>query len=224
MHGSVASCIRPPSTPPPSGPLSALPGPTCLPCNSTVLGENAALTLASPTCVSKAGWGGFQCTGVTFRAVSVRPRVQNVFRKKALGPVRVTRFDSGVVLNGDDSDIFYARTYGSVGAFPDMCPDVMPNGRYRFLTAVGFEHEVFFTNSLPSLMELRYFSFSDAESILMRLFVVDPNALDVFTGTAKVNASTNARPTLTDPAGTNQLDPQSTLCRAGAGVNVGLGV
>ena len=175
-----------------------------------MLGENAALTLASPTCVSKSGWGGFQCFGVTFRAVSVRPRAGG---KAALGPIRITRYDSGVVLNGDKSDIFYSRTYASVGAFADACPDMMPIGRYRFLTAVGFEHEVFFTNSMPSLLELRYSSVSNTESILLRLFVVDPNALDVFTGSTKVLASTTARPTLSDPAGTNQLDPQSaSLC------------
>jgi hypothetical protein len=176
---------------------------------STVLGDNAVLTMASPTCTSMEAWGGYQCFGVTYRPVHVQSIVENSKTKKALGPIRITRFDSGVTLNGDDSDIFYARTYGSVGAFADMCPDVMPNGKYRFLTAVGYEHEVIFVNSLPARMAMRYFSTSPTEAILVRLFVADPMALDVFTGPVKVNASTDARPTLADPAGTNQLNPQS---------------
>ncbi len=188
------------------GSISGTPG-------STVLGENAPLALSSPTCASKLEWGGFVCTGVTFRAISVQPRVFTT-SKKALGPVRITRFDADAVLTGDDADtsnIFYARTYGSVGAFMDPCPDVVPNGRYRFLVAVGFEHELVFTNSLPARLELRFFSPSPAEAVVMRMFVADPMALDVFVEGTKVPSSGELRPNLTHVAGTNQLHPQSTL-------------
>ncbi len=42
----------------------------------------------------------------------------------------------------------------------------------------------------------------------MRLFVVDPLALDVFLGDVKVNATIGDRPTIASPMATNQLDPQ----------------
>ena len=56
--------------------------------------------------------------------------------------MRVTRFDQSVALQGDSSDMFYGRTYGSVGDFMDPCPLITPSGRYRFLVASGYEHEV----------------------------------------------------------------------------------
>ncbi len=183
------------------------------PLDRTILGEYAPMTFPTPQCISKLEWGGFICYDAVFRALTVRPRVENVMTKKALGPIRVSRFDGTTYTVGDESDIFYDRTYGAVGAFPDMCPLVLPNGRYRLLMAVGYEHEIFFTNTLPSRLELRFFSPSAAESILMRLFVPDPFALDVFTGTVKHNASTTLRPTLRNAAGTNQLDPQRVYLR-----------
>ena len=179
-------------------------------CDSTVLGDNPTLTLPSPTCISKAEWGGFICFGVTYRAVYVQSEVAHMTNKKQLGPVRITRYDSTVTLQGDSSDIFYGRTYGSVGAFPDMCPDVMPEGRYRYLVALGYEHEVFFTNSLPDQIVFAFFSNSVQEAILMRLFVINPFALDVYRGTTLVPASTTVRPTVNSTAGANQFNPQST--------------
>jgi hypothetical protein len=119
------------------------------------------------------------------------------------------------------SNVFAARTYASVGAYPDGCPNVMPNGVYRFLVVAGHEHEVVLTNSLPSRMELRFFSASAAEAVLLRLFVEDPMALDVFAGGAgRVNASTGLRPTLLDPSGTNQV---RDLCALGGGWRTALG-
>ncbi len=166
------------------------------------------MTMQSPTCFSKAEWGGFICIGVVYRSIYVQSLAANQMTKKAIGPIRVTRFDSSVTLVGDQSDIFYGRTYGSVGAFADMCPVIMPNGRYRFLVAVGFEHEVIVTNSLPSRVLFRYFSPLASDSILMRLFIIDPFALEVAAEGVIVPASSTDRPLLTDASGTNQFHPQ----------------
>ena len=57
-------------------------------------------------------------------------------------------------------------------------------------------------------MEFKFFSPSVDESWLVRLFVVDPLALDVFNGDVKVNATIGDRPTIASPLATNQLDPQ----------------
>jgi hypothetical protein len=90
-----------------------------------------------------------------------------------------------------------------------MCPDVMPNGRYRFLVAVGYEHEVVFTNSLPSQLLVQMHSPFEAEAVLMRLFVIDPFSLDVYADGHKVPASATDRPTLMSITGANQFNPQS---------------
>ena len=114
--------------------------------------------------------------------------------------------------SGDSSDIFYGHTYGSVGAFPDMCPDIMPNGRYRYLVALGYEHEVMFTNSLPDQVMFQMYSPLPSDVILMRLFVINPFSLDVYDNGAKIAASATDRPTLNSTSGANQFNPQSA-CR-----------
>ena len=81
--------------------------------------------------------------------------------------------------------------------------------KYRFLVYPSFEHQIIVTNSLPNRLEFKFFSRIPSESWLMRLFVVDPTALDVFAGQTKVNASITARPTAADVDGTNQFDPQA---------------
>lgn len=48
----------------------------CTP-RSTILGEYAPLAMSSSVCANKVSWGGFICTGVTYRAVSLRPRSPN---------------------------------------------------------------------------------------------------------------------------------------------------
>ena len=58
------------------------------------------------------------------------------------------------------------------------------------------------------MLQLKYASSAPSEAILLQLFVIDPMALDVFTGPALVPASTTARPTLSDVSGFNQFDPQ----------------
>ena len=93
---------------------------------------------------------------------------------------------------------------------------ILPNGRYRFLVVSGYEHEIFFTNSLPSQVLFRYFSSDPTDSFLMRLFVINPFALDVFDDGVKVNASATARPLINSTSGANQFDPQSE-CPASAG-------
>ncbi len=80
--------------------------------------------------------------------------------------------------------------------------------KFRFLVHPGFEHEIIVSNSLPSRLEFRFFSRYQLESWLMRLFIVDPMALDVFAGPTKIAANATARPLLVDPDGTNQFDPQ----------------
>jgi hypothetical protein len=55
------------------------------PMGSTILGEYAPLAMSSSVCANKVSWGGFICTGVTYRAVSLRPRSPNQAIQKVRG-------------------------------------------------------------------------------------------------------------------------------------------
>ena len=72
--------------------------------------------------------------------------------------------------------------------------------------------QVAFTNSLPPQLLLRYFGVGVSDSMLLRLFVVNPFSLDVYDEGVKVNASSAVRPQLTSPSGFNQFNPQSEYC------------
>jgi hypothetical protein len=118
------------------------------------------------------------CAAPCERLTAVQPNVQTT---KAMGPIRITRVDPW-------EPALRNRTYGVNGPFMDPCPEIVPSQRiFRFLTYPGFEHEVIITNSLPKFMEWRFFSPAPTESWLLRLFVVDPLAMDVFLADTKVN-------------------------------------
>lgn len=167
--------------------------------NSTVFGENPALAFSSPKCTSRLLWGAMQCAGVPMRAVSLSAIVDQGIAL-ALGPIHIRRIDAknpGAV-----------RRYFSHGSYADMCAMVLPVSRFRFLMVPGYEHELITTNTLPGRSQFRLWSPNPSESILMQLFMEAPSVINMFVDGTQVAGSTMDVPTLADPAGSNQLNPQ----------------
>ena len=167
--------------------------------NSMVLGENAPLVFSYPKCDSVFAWGAFQCTDTVMR-MTMLSVLQGDPNAQTLGPVTISRIDPdapGAV-----------RKYFSHGDYKDMCPDIMPGLRFRWLTSPGYEHEIMTTNTLPDRTRFQFFSADESESVLVKLFMEKPLVIDMFVDGEAVPGSTDAVPTLVDAAGSNQLNPQ----------------
>jgi hypothetical protein len=167
--------------------------------NSVVIGENPALSFPSPVCTSVLEWGGLMCRGIKMRAATLSSQKEDA-TKKVMSTIQISRVDP---LNPSAF-----RKYFAHGPYKDMCPDIMPDNRFRFLLVPGYEHEVIATNMLPDRFRFNFWSENTSESVLMKVFMGKPQLIDMFVDGGRVERSTGDVPTLADPAGTNLLNPQ----------------
>lgn len=137
----------------------------------------------------------------TLTALSTDPTARN------LGPIQVTR--------QDPNDPTNTRTYYSRGGYFDPCPDTEPALKFRFMVTVGYEHYIQPTDLLPDQTLWQFWSSDPTESVLMQVFMQQPYVTHLLMGpldsAVQVQEDINNTPVITDPAGTNQLDPQGTL-------------
>jgi hypothetical protein len=117
---------------------------------------------------------------------------------------------------------FWSRNANEVGVSLVSTPHHRCGYQSSLLRAAKSTHHLL--ESLPSflshpcgsvcLAQLVVHGCDGVQSVLIRLFMINPNSIDVYVRDVVVPASSEERPTLADPAGTNQLHPQSQCCAA----------
>ena len=173
--------------------------------NSTVLGSNPTLAFASPKCTNVFEWAGYACPGVRMRSMTLVGESHDS-TARVMGTIRFIRYE-------DKNDRKKTRTYFAHGPYKDMCPDIMPSLTYQFLMAPGYEYEMATTVTMPDRARVQFWSNDPSEAIMVNLFQEKPLVVNVFVDGVLVPASTVDQPTIKDPAGTNQLNPQGTPTR-----------
>eukprot|EP00638_Chattonella_subsalsa_P015791 CAMPEP_0117829880 /NCGR_PEP_ID=MMETSP0949-20121206/8130_1 /TAXON_ID=44440 /ORGANISM="Chattonella subsalsa, Strain CCMP2191" /LENGTH=3868 /DNA_ID=CAMNT_0005670717 /DNA_START=230 /DNA_END=11837 /DNA_ORIENTATION=- len=159
---------------------------------------NLLLAAEYPYCEGVPEWGGYWCdNSMTLRAAMFES-LDSDRGSRRIGPVKITR-ENGVAAN---------RTYWTAGPIDEMCKIDMHFSQYQFYFQANTSNTMYCTGTNPSNMRFKWFSSDPSESVLLKIWTNKPDGVNVFLGDTYVESS-DTKPTLADPAGTNAFDPQA---------------
>jgi len=157
--------------------------------------ENPSLAYDSPACTPYPSHGSIVCPAMRLAGAML----ENYDLDRAyrwIGPVQLTKVSPS--LN---------RTAWSRGPLPDSCSIQPQFGQFPMMFEANQTYSIYTTGSIPSNTRIQYFSTSDEDSVLLKIFFTQPYALNVLVNGATV-APMRGYPTLASARGANVFDPQ----------------
>ena len=133
------------------------------------------------------------------------------FVDRRLGPTTITKY--GATGDIPKFEIAENRTFWSVGPFPQGCSCQKHFAQFTFDVEVGFVYDLYTSAVLQDHNRISFFSKDPSECVLAKVFFSKPQTVEVKTiAGKKIPAKTDGvPPTVTDPSGTNMVNPQERL-------------
>lgn len=106
------------------------------------------------------------------------------------------------------------RSFASYGPIDDLCAKRFFFSRFPLLFAVGKKHKIISTGTIPNEFLIRWDAPSVYDSTIIEFFISHSQAITVLVSNHPINGfksipKSSNYPTLNDPAGTNQRNPQN---------------